>query len=339
MQNYSCTIEGCKVAETGKCLEGYKLDECPHLQLAGDSPPPADDDVEQDAPRITTMTLHAGDTLNVEQAAQVQRRHRSRTVAFVGPNDAGKTSLIASIYDLFQEVALEDYKFAGSSSLFAFERTCHETRAASKLDEAATEHTTLDGQTHFYHLDLFDRNRGEVLALLLGDRAGENYRSIVNDLSNAEAYIELSRVGTVALLVNGEQLADPRRRHATLSTSRQMVNALIEAGVVGASHRIALILAKNDAVLKSESRNRVESDFDRLCAEIVESHEGNVAIIESFSVAAQSKDNVVARRGEGVELVLEFLMGSASGIQTAPAPVQSIRLMDRFGASNAEGAA
>jgi len=54
----------------------------------------------------------------------------SCVVAIIGPTDAGKTSLIASLYDLLQEGPVAGIGFARSLTLHAFEQACHDARAA-----------------------------------------------------------------------------------------------------------------------------------------------------------------------------------------------------------------
>lgn len=323
-----CTNEDCSVAVDGKCVEGYALGECPHITRIS-----VEDIVEAEEPEVTrnevqVISLSLGDALDRVEAASLQRRRISRVIGIVGPNEAGKTSLVASVYDLLQDGPIAGVGFAGSSTLIGFEKVCHDARVASRRDAPHMERTSRGADATFFHLDLRPAG-GEVVSLFIGDRSGEDYLAAADDLSRAEDFFELRRADVVTLLVNGEHLASSEHRHEVKAVTPQIVDALVEAGSFRRGCRLAVVLTKQDSVLASPHADRVQREFDAIVDAIVQSHGGYLGDIEPFIVAASPKDPARVKRGDGVDQLLLFWLRAAA----LPSPIHptvsdSTRMID-----------
>ena len=132
-----CANPDCRIAETGKCVEGFETGVCPHF---GHEPI----DVQKvgttsDIVEVEGIRLPGADMLIVSDAGKLLRAREARVVAIIGSNEAGKTSLIASLYDLFQEGKISEVEYARSVTLHAFEHACHDARAASRRTRSACE--------------------------------------------------------------------------------------------------------------------------------------------------------------------------------------------------------
>lgn len=331
-----CSNPDCKVAETGKCVETYALDECPHYGRPSVTDiEPVDDVVEDGRTDEDTgppaIPLPLGEALDRADASALQRRRVSRAIGVVGPQFAGKTSLIASVYEILQEGGAAGYTFAGSSTLIGFEMICHDARAASRRAEPHTERTTVGADATFFHLDLGSGEPAAITSLFIGDRSGEDYLATTDELSNAAGFFELHRADVVTLLVNGEQLADPKLRHEVKASTPQLVDALIEAGSITARQRLAIVLTKKDAVTDSPHAARVHVDFDEMVAGIGRRHGNQVADVASFVVAASPRNANAVKRGEGVDALVAYWMQPVV-IETLPPPgaVEMTRMIDRI---------
>lgn len=332
----TCSNPDCKVAETGKCVETYALDECPHYGRPSVTDIEPVDEVVEDAhtPEDTgppAIPLPLGEALDRADASALQRRRLSRAVGVVGPHFAGKTSLMASVYEMLQEGSVSGYTFAGSSTLIGFEMICHDARAASRRAEPHTERTTVGADATFFHLDLGSGEPTEITSLFIGDRSGEDYLTTTDELSNADGFFELHRADVVTLLVNGEQLADPKLRHEVKASTPQLVDALVEAGSISTRQRLAIVLTKKDAVADSPHAARVHSDFDEMIAGIGRRHKNRVADVASFIVAASPRIANAVKRGEGVGALVAYWMRATvtEALPAVPA-VEMTRIIDRI---------
>lgn len=310
-----CSNPDCRVSETGRCVEGHELDTCPYFgQEAEEEAEVEPEDAEEER---TGVRLPSSDALTTVEASAVLCACHARVVAIVGPTDSGKTSLIASVYDKFQEGPISDIEFSRSHTLHAFEHTCHDARMASRRGVPHTPRTPR-GNVRFYHLEVGLKCAGERLALLLADRAGEEYRAAADDISVAADFPEVLRSDTLTVLVDGGRLVDTGARHNLRSEVTMMMQGLCDGGGIRTGMRLALVLTKRDVVDASPNRDRARQDFHSLM-ESMRRLFGNVLTdIQQFEVAASPKTETLPR-GTGVPELLTFWLSTPKPRVTASA--------------------
>lgn len=307
-QVIQCSNPDCKIAETGKCVEGLDPTACgnygkPLRNL--DGAPEAEEDA---APEMVSLP-HAN-RLAAGEARDLLPQVRARVIAIVGPHDSGKTSLIAGLYDQLQDGPIVPFAFRGSQTLHAFEQACHDARAASQRGTPHSERTKR-GEVRFFHLGLLHQVAGEALNLLLGDRAGEEYREAGDDTSVAAEFIEVERADVVTLLVDGKRLAHDGHRHNAREEMLLILQALNDAEIVPIGARLAIVLTKIDAVMSSPNAKRVEADLATVVARFNVHFADRFAKIEVFRVAASPTEPGV-ERGAGVAELLKFWLEDVS---------------------------
>ncbi|KKA10419.1 hypothetical protein VP03_29435 [Sinorhizobium meliloti] len=313
-------------------MEGYELEDCPHAGgISIDDIPVAEEPETRGVAPERTIALASGEALDRDAASIHQRRRVSRTIGLIGPNDSGKTSLIAGVYDLLQKGPVSGVAFAGSSTLIGFERVCHLARAVSRRIVPHTERTSRGADATFFHLDLH-RDGAGVMSLFIGDRSGEDYLAATDQISQAHQFFEVRRAGCVTVLVNGDHLADPVLRHEVRATTPQLVDTLIEARAIREGCPLAIVLTKKDSVVASPHAERVQKDFDGLVASISASHETHLGEVKPFLIAASPKDCERVERGEGLEdLLLFWLQASSPNASVGVCPRPSFeRMIDQL---------
>ncbi|MGB8266896.1 MAG: hypothetical protein WCE44_11265 [Candidatus Velthaea sp.] len=316
--NVVCSNSDCRVAETGKCIEGLDLTACSHYGHAPEEQPQVDATVRA-LPASRSTVLPGADTLTTVEVSQLLRAGKGSVIAIIGPTDAGKTSLIASLYDLFQKGPVSGINFGRSLTLHAFEQTCHDARAASRR-HAPHINRTPRGDVRFYHIDLGGGPAGDGLTLVLGDRAGEEYRSAADDVAIVESFEEIRRADSLTVLVDGERFLNSGDRHNVRSEITMMLQALVDGGAVQTGQRLALVLTKVDVVQVSPNQVRAESDFCALLASLRKLFGHVFSAIEPFRIAASPKTEAVPR-GTGVPELLDAWI--------KPTPAKRMKLPDR----------
>lgn len=328
-----CANDDCNVVADGKCVEGYALNECPHVtRISVDEIEEVEDEKTAHEPE-TFLNLARGEALERGTASVLQCRRLSRTVGIIGPNDAGKTSLVASVYGLLQDGPVSGVRFAGSSTLIGFEMICHNARAASRRTEAHTERTTAGADATFFHLDL-QADKGEIVSLFISDRSGEDYLAAADDLVRTNEFFELRRADVVTLLVNGEHLVSSEHRHEAKAMPSQIVDALVEARAFRANCQLAIVLTKDDSVLSSVNSERAHREFNEIADDIAGRYSGCFGTIKRFVIAASPQDLTSVKRGEGVDHLLRYWLLSATAPSVALQRSNSSRLIDLFDAGN-----
>jgi Double-GTPase 2 len=294
-----CANPACKIRQDGKCVEGLPFEKCPDFGKPLVVQPSVSS-VHADGHGIV---LALGDLLNSEEASQVLRRGESRVIAVVAPKEAGKTTLISSVLELFQRGPVGSFRFCGSRTLYAFERACFPSRGVSRNEIPKTERTLLT-EAKFYHTVL--RKPGEpLLDLLIADRNGEDYGSAPDETSVVQGFLEIRRADTITFIVDGRQLVNPVTRNSVGSDVLAIVQALVDGGAIEGRPRAALVLTKLDEVARSADPQRVKRDFDRFEAKFREHYERNFGQIKSFKVAACPSDTSLPV-GHGVPELLAY---------------------------------
>lgn len=318
-----CANPDCRIRETGKCVEGLEVNAC---QSFGRTAEEYDESDAADSAGQSrdVAPLPLAEKLLRGVAASILSRGNSRVIAIVGPSDAGKTSLIAGLYDLFQQGGVEDVEFARSSTLHAFEKACHESRLASQRNIADSARTRR-GEVEFYHLQVGGGYIEGCIHLLLGDRAGEEYREAVTDLELLRQLHEVKRADTLVFLVDGARLANLQERHNVRSSLLMMVQALIESGTINSGRRAAFVLTKLDEVRASGVSERVEGDFDDVVRSMRRRFGHAFSELEGFMVAASPKHTTVDR-GFGLPQLLRYW---AVAQHAEPAALPSLTLPRR----------
>lgn len=298
-----CANPDCRVGETGKCVEGLTLDKCPRYGHA-----PASTGVKFGAsPQESEgLALPSGDKLTVSDAAEVLRRRACQVIAILGGRDAGKTSLVASLYGLFQDGPVSEFSFAGSSTLTAFEVACHDARAVSQRTEPHVERTPR-GQLGIYHLTLHHEASGGLSELLVADRAGEEYLEVADDATACRGFSEILRADVLTLLVDGRRLLDTTARHNLRAELLMMLQALRDGGALHPRQRLAVALTKLDVWQDHPDAGRAAQDFLRLVDSAKSLVSRAVASIKAFRLAALPASDALAR-GHGVPELLGYWM-------------------------------
>lgn len=320
-----CGNPDCKVGQTQKCVEGLLLEQCPHF---GKPPQPKAEagTVPEDPSGILLPT---GDLLTVEDASQVLRRGGSRVIAIVGPKEAGKTTLVASIFELFLRGPIGPFRFSGSRTLFAFERACHPSRAVSQNVVPKTERTILN-DVHFYHLATREDD-GQVVDMLLADRSGEDYRASTDDSSSVSGFVEIGRADTITFLVDGQQLLDTTTRSSTVSEVLANAQALIDGDAITGRPRAAMALTKFDAIARSTRCERALRDFATLVARFQTLFGERFGVIRPFELAACPSDTSLPL-GYGVAELLHYWQEESPRTPEPPKPhvLSSTRFMHQL---------
>ena len=317
-----CANPDCHAATDGKCVEGFQdLETCPQFGKELVDGPPSEVKVE-----LVKKGVHlpVSMTLDVVEAGRLLRDELTNMIAVVGPHDAGKTSLIAGVYDLFQSGPVGNIAFASSLTLHSFERVCHDARAASRRAMPHTERTNR-GEVRFYHLELADQAAESRHAMLLADRSGEEYSETRDDPDSAAAFYELIRADTITMLVDGAKLLDNGQRHNVHSEVQLTLQAFVDGRIFRPWQRIAMVLTKVDAIRNSDhGQSQALEYFEGIVRTITQNFGGYFAQIVAFQVAASPKSGG-AERGEGLPELLNFWL--MPGLRFEPKEVARIEVV------------
>lgn len=256
-----CPHQDCFADDNTTCTLGH-LDRrtCPEWQRV-DSPTATDKPVSDDMLLPWTGLAMGESDLNF-----VSGRVKPITVGIVGPESAGKTTILGAFYLLLGRGALttEDNVFSNSYSLTGWEAVAASMRwKPGPLPPSFPPHTP-SGKARapgMLHL-AFRRKDGTLRDLLFADAPGEWFRkwAVNQEAPDAEGARWIARHADVTLLIADRQaLSGPR-----LGTARNDFQLLAQRAVAEARGRpLALVWTKGDvevvAAMEAQIRRAVAS--------------------------------------------------------------------------------
>jgi GTPase SAR1 family protein len=333
-----CGNPACRVADTGKCIEGLETAICPSYGKAPDSLVNDLHDAEPPT-EVAAIVFSLAQKLTIPETIELLRKRQSRVVAIIGPHKAGKTSLIASIHDLFQEGPIGSFEFAASSTLHAFEEASHDSRMESGRESPDTKRTQRGG-VGFYHLDIGHNKTQECITLLLGDRAGEEYLEAADDIELMQELEEVERADVITLLADGMRLLDVGDRHNVISQIERILQVLQDANVLTGRQKLVLVMTKLDTVQDAKDDKvaaRALQDFSKLKTDVMRKYTSVFESINSFQIAASPKSKTLMP-GEGMtELLSCWLMPRKCQTVDLPVHIVPTRAIGRLALRRKKG--
>lgn len=238
-----CHQPGCGGPASGVCIENFRFEECPHLVVStenfeGESYAVPEDELESAQGDYVPTSL--GATLDSSGCDAFLRRRKATVVAVIAGPEVGKTTLLATLYELARRGKMSGVEFAGSETILGFEQRCYLARAGSSLDVPDTPRTRVSGP-HYLHLRLLIED--EYNDLLLADRPGENYTRAIEAPAVLRGYEEVVRAEHLLLLVDGREFAS--NPHAVSAGTRRLYRGLLENGL-RREQQIHLVVTKID---------------------------------------------------------------------------------------------
>jgi hypothetical protein len=238
---------------------------------AGD-PPLADQ--QPDVPIL--IDLPSGEGLSTQDATRCTRESFVRVILFAGTAKSGKTTLIASLYLLFQKAPFAGYLFAKSETLVGFETRNYFALCASQLLKPTTPRTTIP---EYLHLQVRKEDLSQPARdLLLCDLSGEDFRE-AKDSSEACMRLDIiRRADWLVLLIDGEKLADPKSRKRAKNDPMTLLRNCLDSAMLGQRTPVDVLFTKWDLIQASDEKDEIvgfadhiEQEFRRLFSDRVPS--------------------------------------------------------------------
>lgn len=236
-------------------------------------------------------TLPMSTMLSLEDADELLRWRAASLIAVVGERNGGKTTLVTEIYERFLRGPFADTFFCHSLSLLGFEKKSFQSRAESGAERPDTPRTSAQDGLRFFHLAVSEVSDLRRIDLLISERAGEVYREVRDKPERAAEMIELRKAAAIAFIIDGERVADPRRRAEVFASARNIIRALVETGNVSLMAQVQLVTTKCDLLegdAAAEAREALSEFEERITTMFGEQYQVN-----AFRTVARDPEGVV----------------------------------------------
>lgn len=325
-----CKQVGCEIKNDGKCLEGLDISECPHFYWEDEEGLDVieeEDDKEEEIPATKMNVLFSGEELSLREICLVTNKYPSELVVILGDLDCGKTTLLATIFDLFQINDFKKYLFAGSLTQKGFEIRSHLSRVTSGGTIPETERTkTLEFR--ILHLAIKAVESSKLKHFLLSDISGETIKLARNSSSVMTEQLGIVKFADhVIYIIDGKNLETQNRTQTIFNTELFIQNA-ISNGIFSKETTLKILISKWDILSKDKKFSLEKVLIDRINSRFSKNLK---SIVFSVIASRPSDDNSQFEMGYGIE----ELIGSLMEIKPIPnfqetIPNKSDRLFENF---------
>lgn len=300
-----CKQAGCTASTDGKCLEGLELEVCPHCSIVEDEIIEeiilTDTEENNKIPEKESFyNVHIGEALKLNETNKITSSSLTRLILLAGLIDAGKTTMLASIFDLFQcQNNLSGYTFAGSQTLIGFERRCHDARIKSEREIPVTERTKRSDSNVFLHLKVQSRN--EIITnLLFTDLSGEIFIALSDSTEECRKFELAKRADHFALFIDADQLSNLEQRNIVKARSIGILSSLIETKMLNKNTHIEIIFSKWDMLIEKQQVEIHLEFVEGLKVEINKKISSTHPNLEFYKLASRPVDQNKFEFGYGI---------------------------------------
>ncbi len=176
------------------------------------------------------VDLPLGEALTVRESLPITLARRTQLLLIAGTVGSGKTTLITSLFHLFERGPFAGYLFAGSDTLIGFDWRCHLARTASGASKANTERTKRGEDRELLHLRL--RKKGCTTPptdVLISDLTGEKYVDAKDSIDECRRLPLLRRADHFVLLIDSSKLSKPDARQRAKNNAIMLLRTCLDA--------------------------------------------------------------------------------------------------------------
>lgn len=260
--------------------------------------------------------------LTVEDADEVLRWRSANVVSIIGERNGGKTTLVTEIYDRFLRGRFAGHQFCQSRTLIGFEKKSFQARAVSGAAKPDTPRTSAQDGVRFFHLGLVNEESHERQDLLVSERAGERYREVRDKPALAASLVEITKANSNVFLLDGERLADRRRRAEAFASIRNMARAFADAGAMRPDSQLQLVTTKFD-LLEGKDATAARDALAEFEGQFAATYADRFSRVSTFRTAARDPEGVV-EPAWGIAPLLKSWIGAPARADAPATPLPTL---------------
>lgn len=266
---------------------------------------PTASDTGKKAPEY--IDLPKGKELNDSAALDLARSRPVQWIVLAGPSDSGKTTLLTSLYELFQWRKVEGYAFAGSSTLPGFEERCYLSRRDSGNQLPHTPRTRYEGPNPLYlHLRIRSTKGlhpfGDILCT---DVSGEMFEHARDSVAECKEMIFLKRANHFLLFLDSAKGVQQDKRWAMFEDGKALLRSCVDSSMIGANCVVNVVWSRFDYFVAEEAEVAHQLFRAEVEKELRETFNKVIPTLMFSQVAARPLKAPTLRIGHGVPALLK----------------------------------
>jgi energy-coupling factor transporter ATP-binding protein EcfA2 len=252
------------------------------------------------------VNLPLGTQLDDAAALDVAKSRPTEWIVLAGPTDSGKTTLLTSLYELFQWNKVKGYAFAGSDTLPAFEECCYLSRRNSGGSVPLTQRTKYDSNPKYLHLKV--RSTGGLrlfMDFLFTDVSGEMFDHARDSVDECKEMHFLKRARHFLLFLDSAKGVQQDERWETVENGKALLRSCMYSEMIWQNCVVNVVWSRFDYFIANEAepghkvfRNQVEVEFRKTFAQLG-------SRLKFCEIAARPLEVPTLHMGHGVQALLD----------------------------------
>lgn len=204
------------------------------------------------------IDLPQGKELNEVAALDLAKSRPVQWIVLAGPIDSGKTTLLTSLYELFQWRKVEGYAFAGSNTLPAFEERCFLSRRSSGNVMPHTQRTLYEGpDPQYLHLRIRStEGLRPFIDFLCTDVSGEMFEHARDSITECKEMIFLKRANHFLLFLDSAKGVQQDKCWAMFEDGRALLRSCVDSEMIEANCVVNVVWSRFDYFVAKQAEDR-----------------------------------------------------------------------------------
>lgn len=329
-----CSHPNCRIADTGLCLEGHKQG-CPNL--LPDEPAVAslsnEPGLTPDNTGPEPRRFHTGEKLTVREGSRLLNERPARVVLCAGSQESGKTTFLARIGEMFRNGTFSRYRFAGSLTLWGFERASWMATVASGTGRPITKRTRRIENDTFLHLRVHpEADPAHHVDLLISDLAGETFPTAIASREFCVDLQALNRADHLVMFIDCDRLTNQVLRHQECDNARAFLQRVISVKHNPKNLHLQVVFSRWDYVFCHSDKSAQEKFLEAIEADFTRRFGVSFATLNFKRIAARPDGGIRPTDAEIQTIFAHWLESSLhQPIPTAARSQQPARDFSAFG--------
>jgi len=274
------------------------------ITTSADSSAPVDLLAEGKAPEF--INLPRGKELTDVEALELAKSRPMQWIVLAGPIDSGKTTLLTSLYELFQWKKVKGFAFAGSTTLPAFEERCYLSRRDSGNVVPRTQRTLYKGpDPEYLHLRIRSTTGlRSVTDFLFTDVSGELFEHARDSVTECKEMLFLKRAHHFLLFLDSARGVQ-QGRWAMVDDCKALLRSCMDSEMIWEDCVVNVLWSRFDYFMAKEAedghkqfRSEVEKEFRKTFARLGPR-------LKFSEIAARPLEKPDLHFGHGVQALLD----------------------------------
>lgn len=252
------------------------------------------------------IRLPSGTVLTETQALALASDRSVRIIVLAGTIGCGKTTLLTSLYELFQSGPVKNIQFAGCDTFTAFEQRCHLSRTESEKESADTLRTGFeDLSPEYLHLKIQNgESETDHIDFLFTDVSGEVFEHARNSTDDCKQLTFLRRASHFIVFLDCEKALIAEKKWGMVQEVKSLFQSCLDSSMLENTCFVTVVWSKCDFFEATKDKLAVATFVKEVEDELKTSFGDRIPNIKFHRTAARPTRFPNLKMGYGVRDLL-----------------------------------